>query len=209
MSFVKSMRSKGLPGRTLLLIIVLTGSVLSLALLFYFIPKKSTQNGLSPLATNTITALPAPRVGKPARLKIPGISVDSAVEYVGLTADGAMDVPKDPDNVAWLELGRRPGENGSAVIAGHYGTWKNGKGSVFDNLHKLSEGDKLSIEDDKGTVISFAVRESRKYDPEADASDVFSSDDGRSHLNLITCEGVWNEDLQSYSSRLVVFADKE
>ncbi|MDO8593243.1 MAG: class F sortase [bacterium] len=146
---------------------------------------------------------------QPIRLKIPKINVDAAVEYVGLTSQGAMDVPKGPSDVAWFKLGAHPGDNGSAVIAGHYGRWKNGKGSVFDNLNKLRQGDKLYIEDEKGIIISFVVRESRRYDPKADASDVFNSNDGGSHLNLIACDGVWDKAAKSYSKRLIVFADKE
>ncbi|MDZ4385214.1 MAG: class F sortase, partial [Candidatus Moranbacteria bacterium] len=129
-------------------------------------------------------------------------------EYVGLNPDGSMAIPKSTDEVGWFELGKRPGENGSAVIAGHYGLTK-GKPSIFDNLYKLAKGDKLSIEDDKGAITAFVVRGQRSYDPEADTSEIFSSDDGKAHLNLITCEGVWNKDLKSYSKRLVVFADKE
>lgn len=147
--------------------------------------------------------------GLPVRLKIPKINVDTAIEYVGLTANGAMDVPKNPDNVAWFEFGPRPGDNGSAIIAGHYGHWKNGKGSVFDDLNKLQVGDSLVVEDEKGATATFVVRTSRIYDPRADASDVFSSNDGKSHLNLVTCEGVWNKVSKSYSERLVVFTDKE
>ncbi|MDO9231136.1 MAG: class F sortase [bacterium] len=147
--------------------------------------------------------------GLPVRLKIPAIEVDAVVEQAGLTPAGAMDTPKGPDDVAWFSLGTRPGENGSAVITGHYGTWKNGNGSVFDNLHKLKKGDNIYIEDEKGETISFVVRESRNYEPDAETSEVFSSDDEMSHLNLITCEGTWDKDLKSYSERLVVFADKE
>jgi LPXTG-site transpeptidase (sortase) family protein len=146
--------------------------------------------------------------GLPVRLKIPVIDIDTAIEYVGLTADGAMDTPESSDNVAWFMLGPLPGKIGSAVIAGHYGP-KNGKASVFDDLYKLRQGDKLHIEDDRGATIIFVVQESRIYDPAADASDVFSSADGRSHLNLITCEGVWDAGSSSYSERLVVFTDKE
>jgi sortase A len=80
---------------------------------------------------------------------------------------------------------------------------------VFDDLHELRPGDKLSVEDDKGTVISFVVREIRSYDYNANAPEVFNSSDGKSHLNLITCEGVWNQATQNYSQRLVVFTDRE
>ncbi len=143
----------------------------------------------------------------PVRLKIPKINVDAAIEYVGLASDGSMDVPKNPDEVAWFESGARPGENGNAVIAGHYG-WKDGKPAVFDTLHTLRKGDRVYIENEKGVTVSFVVRESRRYDPKADASDVFRSSDGQAHLNLITCEGVWNTAEKSYSDRLVVFTDR-
>ncbi|KKQ70878.1 MAG: peptidase C60 family protein [Candidatus Peregrinibacteria bacterium GW2011_GWC2_39_14] len=142
------------------------------------------------------------------RLKIPRINVYSDVEEVGLNPDGTMDVPINPDNVAWFKLGPHPGEKGSAVIAGHFG-WKDGAAAAFDNLYKLSKGDKLYVEDGKGATISFAVRESRRYYPNADTSVVFISNDGKPHLNLITCFGSWNEASQSYSGRLVVFADME
>lgn len=195
------MQSKILSRRTLL-IVILVGSAL-----FYFIYESLIQSG-SALLIENVVVLPTQKQtssGLPVRLKIPEINVDSAVEYVGLAPDGTMDIPKSPDNVAWFELGPRPGENGSAVIAGHYG----GKVSAFDNLYKLRKGDKIYVEDDKGVIIPFVVRESRRYDPEADASDVFSPSDGKSHLNLITCEGVWNKVSESYPKRLVVFTDKE
>ena len=145
----------------------------------------------------------------PARIKIPMIGVDAAVEYVGINKDGEMGVPTDPYGVAWYHLGTRPGEVGSAVMTGHYGTWRNGSGSVFDNLNKLQAGDKIYIEDSQGNIIIFAVREKRDYDPNSDAADIFTSDDGQAHLNLITCEGVWNKASQSFSQRLVVFSDKQ
>jgi len=192
------------------LIAVLAGCAFFAALLFYFISKNLVQNDSAPFAEHTATIYKQEQVsfGLPMRLKIPSINIDAAIEYVGLTPDGTMDVPKNPDNVAWFEFGPRPGENGSAVIAGHYG-WKNKKASVFDNLYKLRKGDKLYIEDDKGMIISFVVRESRKYDQKADASDIFSSNDEKPHLNLITCEGVWDKVSKSYSQRLVIFTDKE
>ncbi|PIQ77862.1 sortase [Candidatus Peregrinibacteria bacterium CG11_big_fil_rev_8_21_14_0_20_41_10] len=145
--------------------------------------------------------------GLPVHLKIPAIGVDAPVISVGLTSDGAMDVPKDPIEVAWYDRGPRPGENGSSVIAGHYG-WKNNLPAVFDDLHKLVKGDKISVEDDKGVVTTFVVREIRIYDKDQDASDVFGSNDGKVHLNLITCTGAWNNEEKTFSKRLIVFTDQ-
>ncbi|OGZ05273.1 MAG: hypothetical protein A2845_03105 [Candidatus Lloydbacteria bacterium RIFCSPHIGHO2_01_FULL_49_22] len=147
-------------------------------------------------------------VGFPIRLKIPKINVDAAFEFVGVTPDGAMAVPKGPNDVAWFEFGPRPGEVGSSVVAGHYG-WKNGIPAVFDDLNKLQSGDKLSVVDDKNTMTTFVVREVRTYKENSDAGEVFGSSDGRIHLNLITCGGVWNKAKKSYADRLIVFTDKE
>lgn len=144
----------------------------------------------------------------PVRLRIPQINVDAPIEYVGLTADGVMDSPIVPDVTGWYNLGPKPGEIGSAVIDGHFG-WKNGIPAVFDNLHKLSKGDKIYVEDDNGVTITFVVRNIRSYDSKADASDVFGSSDGKAHLNIVTCEGPWNINLKSRPSRIVVFTDKE
>jgi LPXTG-site transpeptidase (sortase) family protein len=216
-----------IPPRRKLLVFIIVGSIFLLVVISYFVRKKltlsignqvqnnlllSTDNIVIPLPSNPAIIIPPVaqvNYGLPVRLKIPSINVDAIVEYVGLTASGDMDVPKKPDDVAWFERGWRPGENGSAVIAGHYGTWKNGQGSVFDNLYKLRAGDKIFIEDDKKSTISFVVVSLKNYDPKANASNVFYSNDGKAHLNLITCEGVWNQSSQSYPNRLVVFTDKE
>lgn len=198
------MRTKILIGQA----IVITILTVVAMVLFYFVSQNTTDSDPS-LVTETAAGLPEQvSYGLPIRLKIPAIEVDADVEYVGLTADGAMDVPTNPDNVAWYQLGPRSGENGNAVMAGHYGIWKDGQGSAFDQLHTLQTGDAIYVEDDGGIVTEFVVRDSRSYDPEADATDVFITNDGLPHLNLITCEGDWDSVTQNYSSRLVIFADK-
>jgi len=190
--------------------VILAGLALPVGFIFYSISKGPVRNGAEVLTGNTIAPYEQERArpGLPIRLKIPSINVDAPIEHVGLAPDGAMDAPKERANAAWFELGQRPGENGSAVIAGHYG-WANKQASAFDNLYELRPGDRLYIEDDRGTIISFVVRESRRYDPDADAGDVFGSGDGEAHLNLITCEGAWDKVSRTYSQRLVVFTDRE
>jgi len=161
------------------------------------------------LITQTYTSLPSLTLetgsGHVMRLLIPRIHINAAIESVGLTPTGAMDVPKSPDNVAWYNRGSRLGEQGSAVIAGHR-DWENGKPAVFYNLHRLHTGDILTVIDDKGTSVAFVVRETRIYDNDADTRDVFASDNGI-HLNLITCVGAWDVSKNIYAKRLVVFTD--
>ncbi|HUC96376.1 MAG TPA: class F sortase [Candidatus Saccharimonadales bacterium] len=167
-----------------------------------------------PLTPTVSTALVKKKIIKivnvepPVHLEIPIIKVDAAIYYVGVKPDGTMDMKPDQDRVAWYEFGPRPGEIGSAVIAGHYG-WLGNHGSVFNNLNKLKKGDQISVIDESGHYIVFIVTSSREYDPTADTSAIFKSNDGKSHLNLITCEGVWENNQKTYSNRLVVFSDKK
>ena len=100
-------------------IIIPIGFIFSFGIIFHFISKNSLN--VSPVYEQITTDSDLP-----VRLKIPSISINAAVNYVGLTPEGEMDVPKNPPDVAWFDIGPRPGENGSAVIDGHSG-WKNGK----------------------------------------------------------------------------------
>jgi len=143
----------------------------------------------------------------PMRLEIPSIRLSARIESVGLTPQGDVGVPKGPVDVAWFNLSPRPGDKGSAVISGHYG-WKDGIAAAFDSLSALRIGDELYVVNGKGATTTFIVRAIRSYDQNANAPEVFSSTDGKAHLNLITCEGIWSGLLQSYAKRLVVFTDR-
>ena len=194
----------------------------SVLLVSYFFSQKSVGEKLIPatkssiniykqeekyLSVNTNSKIPDIPTISSLRLKIPVIGINSIIGYVGLTSLGAMDAPKGPADVVLFDPGPNPGEEGSAVIAGHYG-WKNGIPAVFDNLSKLKEGDKIYIENEKGITTTFIVKKVVSYGENDDASKVFVSSDGKSHLNLITCGGKYNKLKKSYSNRLVVFSDK-
>lgn len=143
---------------------------------------------------------------KPILIKIPKINIDSNIEQVGLDKEGFIESPKEPYNVAWFKDGPLPGEIGNSIIDGHSG-WKDGIPAVFDNLYKLRKGDQIYIENDKGVTMVFVVSKIKTYDKNDEALDVFISNDGGAHLNLITCSGLWSDETKSHSSRLVVFAD--
>jgi sortase A len=146
------------------------------------------------------------RVPLPVRLQIPSIGIDTLITSLGMTSSGAMDTPEDPNQVGWFDLGPRPGEVGSAVIAGHR-EWNRGATAVFDNLSKLKPGDSIFILTGTGMSLTFVVKESQLFSRDANAKPIFTSLSG-THLNLITCDGIWDRSEKSYSERLVVFADK-
>lgn len=139
-----------------------------------------------------------------ARLEIPKIKVNAIIKDMGLTPGGAMAVPGNRVDVGWFSLGTRPGETGSAVVGGH-NRWDDGKG-VFVHLDQLKKGDLLTVTSAKGVVTTFVVREMKTFAATDEHSGIFDSESG-SHLNLITCSGVWNPKTKSYTNRLVIFTD--
>ncbi|HCC06356.1 TPA: class F sortase [Candidatus Nomurabacteria bacterium] len=144
----------------------------------------------------------------PMHLKIESIGVDALVESVGIKPSGEMDTPKLIENVGWFNLGVYPGEIGSAVIDGHYG-WINNKSAAFDNLYKVKIGDIVTIKNSNNVITTFIVSNIKKYNPLDNSAAVFTSNDGKSHLNLITCGGTWDTENKNYRERLVIFTDKE
>jgi LPXTG-site transpeptidase (sortase) family protein len=191
-----------------LLTITIIGFIFSAWAISYFIFQNYYQDNPIASASQEKTNFDLSANESPIRLKIPVINVDSTIEYVGIDKDGTMGVPQGPSNVAWYNLGPRPGEVGSAVIAGHSG-WKDGIPAAFDNLYKVSIGDKIYVEDNLGVTNTFIVRAMKTYNPNEDAFIVFNSSDNKAHLNLITCSGLWDKIEKDHSSRLVIFTDKE
>ncbi len=135
----------------------------------------------------------------PVRLSIPSIGV-------GLTATRAMDVPTDWHHVGWFNLGPRPGESGSAVIAGHLDS-STGP-AVFWDLKKLRIGDDVSIITGSGTTQTFRVTRTAVYTTKtAPLTELFGTASG-AHLNLITCAGSWDKAQGKYDERLAVYTEK-
>lgn len=205
---MKAYSKKALFKRTFATILILLLLCLGGSLYILRNKKDTTLRKTSHLIENSqVLGVQSQKIARilPVRLKIPNLNIDAAVEQVSLTSGGVMDVPANIMNVGWYNLGPSPGERGNAVIAGHFNSEDGGAG-VFNNLAKLKKGDKISVLDNIGITTDFIVRESRTYEP-GYAEEVFSTNDSGVYLNLVTCDGVWNKDKNSYSKRLVVFSD--
>ena len=141
--------------------------------------------------------------GLPERLRIRKLNIDAVIEHVGLTEDGAMDVPSDWWTTAWYDKGARPGEKGNAVIAGHYDA--DVGPAIFVYLERLKPGDEIEVTDDRGDTRTFTVDKTEAFeDADAPMERIFGDSSGI-HLNLVTCDGTWDPDTRHYSKRFVVF----
>lgn len=146
-------------------------------------------------------------VAEPLTFSIPKLDIENAkVESVGLDKEGKMDIPKADQNVAWYNLGAKPGERGNAVLAGHLDT-KTGAPAVFYNISKLVKGDELKIKAKDGKEYIYEVTDIVTYElTEFPLVEVFGAGD-KPRLNLITCEGNYDKSSKLYSHRLVVYSE--
>jgi LPXTG-site transpeptidase (sortase) family protein len=176
------------------------------ALLFYSGSTRNTkwQFPLSSLTNNTPSET-SEKISLPRTLTIPKLKVQATIEYVGKDETGAMDVPKKYEDVAWYRLGAIPGAKGNAVIAGHYDS-ETGP-AIFTDLDSLQKGDEIIVHSQDGTEKIFIVRDKKIYEEKNfPIEKVFGKTDKR-RLNLITCEGIFNEVSKNYSHRTVIFSE--
>ncbi len=158
------------------------------------------------LAIGGFFAPHTPPAAPPQTLNIPKIGVHATVEPVGLDAKGAMAVPLRSSDVSWYDNGPAPGEAGNVAISGHLDT-ETGKPAVFWNLEKLEVGDTIEVVDVQGSKYTYIVTDKKTYDVDNfPLEEVFGPTD-KKRLNLITCQGEYNEQRKSYSQRVVVYSE--
>lgn len=139
----------------------------------------------------------------PVRLVIGSIGVDAAIEPRGLDANRNLATPRDYRNVAWYDLGPRPGESGDAILNGHVDWWTGD--AVFTHLGRLHVGDQMTVIRADGTSVGFKVTALRTVDANARLGSLFTIS-GPATLTLITCTGAWNPATQTDTRRLLVTA---
>lgn len=140
---------------------------------------------------------------QPSRLVIDRIAVDVPLARLGLTDDGALQVPTDPQDVGWWRSQRRASPT---VIVGHVDS-KTGP-AVFFQLDELRKGDTVTVHyrEPKGSsVASFLVR-----DLERVGKDSFPSErvyrGAADELRLVTCGGRFNRKTGHYVDNVIVYA---
>ncbi len=152
----------------------------------------------------TPTPLPPLPGIDPRRLRIPNLGINAAIEQVGLDNKGRMDVPRNIWNVAWYKPGSKPGERGNSVIDGHLdGPYSP---AVFWNLNKLVPGNRIYIQDDKGKEKVFEVFDTATYDFDKAPLDRIFGASNDAQLNLITCNGTFDQGTANYDKRFVAYA---
>jgi len=159
----------------------------------------------SPQPEHRQTAGKPQLMSTPTVLRIPKLGLRAKIQAVGLNPQGNMGAPRNVTDVAWYKGGPIPGNQGNAVIAGHFGKPHQ---AAFWNLDSLNVGDRIEVTDSAQTVARFTVTQVQRVKPDLATRDHIFGQTTETHLNLITCGGTWHEASKSYSERLVVFSTR-
>jgi Sortase domain len=144
------------------------------------------------------------RVGRPVYLSIPVIGVRTRLIRLGLTAQGTLQVPASTSVAGWYTGSPRPGQVGSAVIAGHIDSYL-GPG-IFFRLRLLRPGDRVYVRHADGTLAVFRVYAERSYPKNHFPTQRVYGPAPDPELRLITCGGTFDPATGSYLNNVVVYA---
>ena len=164
----------------------------------------------APAPHGSFAAPPEPhsskQVARPVSLIIPAIGVRTALETLGRTPQGTLQVPDSTTIAGWYAGSPRPGEIGSSIIAGHIDS-TTGPG-VFFRLRLLRPGKLVYVRRADGTLVVFRVTAERMYPKNEFPTEQVYGPVPDAELHLITCGGVFDETTGSYLSNVVVYASQ-
>ncbi|EBV8529214.1 class F sortase [Salmonella enterica subsp. enterica serovar Typhimurium] len=158
------------------------------------------------MAVRRATQSPSDDARIPVRVDYPAIGATLSVVSVGVTEDGAMELPDDSSVGGWYRHGSAPGDpEGTAVIASHSGSPRNPVGALY-GLRQAAVGDEVTVTDAAGTARRYRVASTQSLGKgELDLSPYFRRD-GAAELVLITCGGEWLPDERDYTENIVTIA---
>ena len=167
------------------------------------VPGRTPSSGI---AVRRATQSPSDDARIPVRVDYPAIGATLSVVSVGVTGDGAMELPDDSSVGGWYRHGSAPGDpEGTAVIASHSGSPRNPVGALY-GLRQAAVGDEVTVTDAAGTARRYRVASTQSLGKgELDLSPYFRRD-GAAELVLITCGGEWLPDEQDYTENIVTIA---
>jgi sortase (surface protein transpeptidase) len=169
-------------------------------------PTSAAPDRLPTATTRPAVPSAAEEVPAPIRLAVPALGVDTTVDPVGVAPDGQMEIPEDVDRVGWYRFGPAPGEDGSAVLAGHVDDAEQGLG-VLATLRRASVGDEVRVTDDEGTTTRWRVVSREVISKQALPLENLFRRDGPPRLTLITCGGPFLPEYRSYRDNVIVVAE--
>ena len=143
---------------------------------------------------------PAPRF-----LTVDGTTIDMPVVQVGVSPDGAMEIPEPFDEAGWYRFGPAPGAAaGTAVLAAHVDTTS--ENAPFSQLKTVVPGTLVQVQREGAPALTYRVTGVELMAKDAfDGASIFRRD-GPPQLKLVTCGGRWLDEQQDYGDNVIVTA---
>ncbi|MCZ2817117.1 class F sortase [Modestobacter sp. VKM Ac-2984] len=170
------------------------------------VPPSPPALDLPPVTTRDAAPTVAAPVAAPVRLSLPARGVDAPLDPVGVSPDGQMELPEDVDRVGWYRFGPVPGDDGSAVLAGHVDDREQGLGALAP-LRSTEVGDVVVVTGANGAETRWQVVSRELITKQVLPLDTIFGRDGPPRLVLVTCGGPFIPELRSYRDNVVVVAE--
>lgn len=161
----------------------------------------------APPARSAASAAPAgmPRA-VPLRLAIAATGLQVSIQPVHSAPDGRVPLPADPRQAGWLATSAAPGENGTAVIAGHVDDTTGP--AAFYGLGSARPGMAITISRADGSTAVFTIVATAVYPKDGLPDEAVYAPTPGPSLRLITCTG-WDHHTHGYRDNLVVYATSQ
>lgn len=153
-----------------------------------------------PATPEAVPVDPAPRF-----LTVSGTTINMPIVEVGVSLDGAMEIPEPFEEAGWYRFGPAPGAAaGTAVVAAHVDTTSDS--APFSQLKSLAPGTLVTVQREGAPPLTFRVTGVELMAKDAfDGASVFRRD-GPHQLKLVTCGGRWLDEQQDYGDNVIVTA---
>ncbi len=149
--------------------------------------------------------VPTP-VGPPINVSLPSQHASGSVVPIGVDDNEALAIPKDVRTAGWYQFGPKPGQPGSAVLAGHVDDHLQGVG-LFAVIGDLDIGDEVVITDAGHVQRTFRVIAREEWHKTQVPMARLFARTGPPRLVLLTCGGDFDRDTLSYVDNIAVTAE--
>lgn len=143
----------------------------------------------------------------PRAIYIQKLNLSGRILPMGLK-DGAVDAPKNAYDAGWYTGSAKPGTAGAALFDGHAS--ETGGFGLFGNLHKLADGQVITVEMGDGTRYDYEIIGRDKVSKNSvDMAKALQTQGGvEQGATFITCAGTWIEAEQTLSERILLYAKR-
>jgi LPXTG-site transpeptidase (sortase) family protein len=142
---------------------------------------------------------------EPAYISLPTIKAQGYIQKVGIDQYGHMAVPTNIHLAGWYVDSVLPGGKGLSIINGHIDIPSDP--GIFQHLNALKSGDGYQLKLANGVLQNYVVKQVETLSLNQVPAVLYSQAPGITReLNLITCNGTYDQHLKTFNERVVVIS---